>query len=94
MASDYCNLGNIHCIRDEFGKAVEMYNKALEINQRLGLQEGLASDNCNLGTVYKNRGDKTKAREYYLKSIELFRKIGIPYKVKHVEDLLKKLDEK
>ena len=53
-----------------------MYKKSLEINEKLGLQEGSASIYGNLGIVLQIRGDLDGAEEMHKKSLEIDEKLG------------------
>ena len=71
------NLGLIYQVRGEPDKAEEMHIKALEIDEKLGLKEGMASDYGNLGLIYERRGDLDKAEKVYKKSLEISEPAGM-----------------
>jgi tetratricopeptide (TPR) repeat protein len=87
------NLGNLYLAQGELDKAEEMYRKALEIDKRLGLQEGMAIDYGNLGEIEKDRGNIATAREDYNKALDFYRKIGMPHMVSKVQGWLDKLEK-
>jgi hypothetical protein len=70
-----------------------MLNKALDIAEKLGLQEGIAIQYSNLGVIYEMRGDAIKARQFVEKARDLFKKIGMPHMVKKTDESLKGLDK-
>ena len=76
IASAYGNLGLIYKTRGDLGRAEEMLRKSLEIEKRLGRQEGMASDYGNLGLIYMTRGDLDRAEEMLRKSLEIEERLG------------------
>ena len=50
MASSYHQLGMLAQIREDFDEAARQYQRALDINERLGNQTGLANSYHNLGS--------------------------------------------
>ena len=75
------------------GRAEEMHNKSLEINQKMGRKEHIAKDYGNLGTLYKIRGELDRAEEMYRKSLGLFREIKVAPQIERVEQWLADLRE-
>ncbi len=71
------NLGHIYQTRGELEKSEQMYIKALEIHQKLGLQEGMVKDYADLGTIHQMRGDPDKAEEMLRKSLKIAEKLGL-----------------
>ena len=69
-----------------------MYKKSLEIDKKLGRQEGMAINYGNLGLIYKEKGQKDKAHEYWEKALEIFERIGIPHEAARVRKWLDELD--
>jgi len=70
-------LGYIYYTIGELDKAEEMFNKMLEIAEKLGLQEGMARAYGNLGVIHKKRGDLDKAEEMFNKALEIAEKLGL-----------------
>ena len=67
MSANLCNLGSEYIATEEFGKAAEMLEKALEILKRMnenGVTVGLAATLHNLGTVYRNLKQSDRALAY------------------------------
>ena len=62
-----------------------MHLKSLEIDEDLGLKEGMANSYGNLGNVYQARRDMPAACRAWEKSTALYAEIGVPDKVKLVE---------
>ncbi len=83
LASAYSNLGNLLQIRGELDgpKGAEaIYNKALEINEKLGLLEGMAVQYGKLGLVMQTRGEldgPEGAEAMHGKALEINEKLGL-----------------
>jgi tetratricopeptide (TPR) repeat protein len=60
----------------ELQQAVQKYQQALVIFERVGFKEGIARTAGNLGIVYSHWGQYDKALEQYNKVLQIFRKIG------------------
>jgi tetratricopeptide (TPR) repeat protein len=69
-------LGVISYYSGELEKALEYYEKALELDEGLGIKEGIAKDLGNIGIVYRIRGELDKALEYFEKVLELDEELG------------------
>jgi tetratricopeptide (TPR) repeat protein len=76
IADIYYDLGSIVCRLGEWDKAIEYYEKDLEIFKKLGDLHGIAQTYNNLGLVYDSKGEWDKAIEYYEKSLEIKEKLG------------------
>jgi tetratricopeptide (TPR) repeat protein len=72
----YGNLGPIYQTRGELDRAEEVCKKSLEIDAKLGRQEGMAVNYGNLGLLYKNRGELDRAEEMLKKSLQIDTKLG------------------
>jgi tetratricopeptide (TPR) repeat protein len=70
-------LGVIFYYSGELEKALEYYEKALELEEELEIKEGIASILGNIGIVYSTRGELDKALEYYRKVLKLYEELGI-----------------
>lgn len=94
LTANQCgNLGNIYFFRGELDEAEEMYEKVLEIEERLGRPDSIANAYGNLGLVYQERGDNKKAKEYWEKALALFKKIGMPREVEKMEGWIETIDK-
>ncbi len=69
-------LGNAYLILGEYQKAIECYEKGLEISTAIGDRPGIASNTRNLGNAYRRLEEYQKAIEYYEKSLEISTAIG------------------
>lgn len=68
-----------------------MYKKNFEIEELLGLKEGMALNHLNLGLVYEKRSDLKKAEAMWKKSLALFEAIGAKHRIEKVKGLLEEL---
>lgn len=55
----------------ELQKALNYYNRSLDIRKNMNDQRGVASSLNNLGIFYKNCGDYNKAVKYYKEALEI-----------------------
>jgi tetratricopeptide (TPR) repeat protein len=94
MANDCGNLGNVYYMKGDVDKAQEIYQKALEIDEKIDHLEGVARHSSNLGLVYQKHGDISKAREYWEKAVELYKRIGMPHMVEKVEGWIEEISDK
>ncbi len=69
-------LGIIYLVTGEPQKALEYYEKTLEINVKLGNLQGQANSYGNMGNIYFNTGEPLKALEYYEKALDINVKLG------------------
>ncbi len=70
------NLGIIFRQRGELEKALEHYQKALQIHKEIGHRLGEASDLGDLGIVFGQKDDLDKALENFQKALEISKDIG------------------
>lgn len=105
IASDYGSLGNAYLTKaldtnvvsdnvsvDYLTKALEMYDKSLDICKNLFDKECMATNYKNLGIVYAVKNDKQQASVYWKESHTLFKQINNP-EAEEVQKLLKELYE-
>ena len=62
--------------KGEWDKALEFYEKSLEIKEELGDKHGISSSYNNLGSLYSDKGEWDKALEFYEKSLEIKEELG------------------
>ena len=60
----------------EYEKAIQYYEKGLELSTAIGDQSGMASSNENMGNAYLILREYQKAIQYYEKGLELSTAIG------------------
>jgi len=70
------NLGVVFRQKGELEKALEHYQKALEIHKEIGHRLGEASDLGDLGIVFGQKDDLDKALENFQKALDINRDIG------------------
>lgn len=66
------NLGNVHSLQSNWGKASECYKQSLGIFEELGDRPGVAKSLGNLGNVYSRQDYWGKASECYKQSLDTF----------------------
>ncbi len=74
--SNVRRLGISYLSQGEYQKAIEYFEKGLEISTAIGDREGIATNTGNLGTAYLNLGEYQKAIEYFEKGLEISTAIG------------------
>ncbi|HNP18980.1 MAG TPA: tetratricopeptide repeat protein [Fulvivirga sp.] len=75
FVASYHNLGSLY-LNDNPEKAMEFFNIALSISEKLGFQREQAYAYNSLGHIYSDRNELEKGLEYYNKSLEILEKIG------------------
>ena len=76
LSSALNNIGLILADKNEYSKAIEYYNRSLEIDLRLENLPGQAMLYNNIGIIYKNKGDYTKAIDFYNKSLNIEKQLN------------------
>ena len=74
-AQTLTNLGNVHSLQSNWGKASECYKQSLGIFEELGDRPGVAKSLGNLGNVYSRQDYWGKASECYQQSLDTFREL-------------------
>ena len=72
-------LGNIGLIYRNLGKpeeALKYLNNALEIDRKIGYEQGIANQLGNIGLIYSDLGKPEEALKYFNDALEIHRKIG------------------
>jgi len=70
------NFGILENNKGNFDKAIELYLRALKIEQKIGHKKGMAGSMSNLALTFQTRGDIQKALEYNSKSLNIREEIG------------------
>lgn len=52
-------------VHNSYDKAIEYFKRSLELNERLGNQNGIAGINSNLAFIYADKGDYPNAYDYF-----------------------------
>ncbi|MBM4137823.1 MAG: tetratricopeptide repeat protein [Nitrospira sp.] len=90
------NLGIVHQLKGDYDKALEFYQKSLEIKEKIGDIAGAASSMGMIGNIMYIKKDYKTALRNYLISLDIFEKIGSPNAdiVKgFISELIKKIGE-
>ena len=75
-ATTYNNIAVIYYQKGDYQKAVEYFQKAIEIGERYGDYHGASQWRLNLGETYRRMKGYEKAEKYILESLEGVRKVG------------------
>ncbi|PLX01083.1 MAG: hypothetical protein C0594_14560, partial [Marinilabiliales bacterium] len=76
MSMCYTNIGIIHNSQNNHEYAIDYYNKALEIYDKLDNKLGISQCYTNIGNVRFGQEKYDEAIEYYEKSIDISEEIG------------------
>ncbi len=76
IAEAYTVAGAVQTRLSNFDQAIEYYNKAMRVWERLGILFGIARTNNNIGTVWFMQGDMEKALKYFELSLDFYERIG------------------
>ena len=66
-------MGVAYSAQDQFTRAIEQFEKALEINQELGNRRGEGANLSNIGNIHYFRGDLPEAQSAYERALEINR---------------------
>ena len=69
-------LAVIYANQGEVAKAIALYEKSLELQEKIGNVQGKAATLHQLAGIYANQGEVAKAIALYEQSLELEEKIG------------------
>ncbi len=73
-ASDFLNqIAEVYWNRNHFETSAEYYTKSLELNRRLGNENGMAGININLGMIYSDLGEYEKSVEHLQQAVAVRR---------------------
>ena len=76
MATSYHQLGILAQDRGDYDEAARQYQRALDINERLGDQAGMATSYGQLGILAQDRGDYEEAARQYQRALDIFERLG------------------
>ncbi|BBD61940.1 TPR repeat-containing protein [Nostoc sp. HK-01] len=76
LASIYYYLGILKANTGKVDEAIALYNQSLEINERIGNNQGKALTLQQLGYIYANKGEVEQAIALYNQSLEINERIG------------------
>jgi serine phosphatase RsbU (regulator of sigma subunit) len=73
-ASDFLNqIAEVYWNRNHFEASAEYYTKSLELNKKLGNENGMAGINSNLGMIYYDLGNYQKSVEHLQQAVAVRR---------------------
>jgi tetratricopeptide (TPR) repeat protein len=72
----YNLIGIIHYAQGRYAEALEAYQKALAIRERIGDQQGIANCYNNIGIIHADQGRYAEALEAYQKALTIRERIG------------------
>ncbi len=75
----YENIGMIYFYKNNFSKALDVFNKSLIFAQNTGKDSIIARRYSDIGVVYDYLSAYDKAVDYYVKALKLFKKTGDKY---------------
>ena len=75
----YHNIAGVYGQKGDYQKAVEYYQKAIEMEERYGDYHRASIRKLNLGDTYRKMKDYEKAEKYLLEGLEGVRKVGDKY---------------
>ncbi len=76
MANIYNNLGVLYYLKNDYNKAIEIYQKCLKISKKINDRQGIGQASNNLANIYSEIGDNDNAISLYKKSLRVFEAIG------------------
>jgi tetratricopeptide (TPR) repeat protein len=85
----YISLGVAYHNLGEYRKAIDLYEKRLEIARRIGDVRGEGNALGNMGMAYARMKKKSEARECFEKSKAVFERLGLKHMVAQIEDMMK-----
>lgn len=76
IAQSYVNIGDVYMAMKEFDKAIEYFNKYMEVNKGLGNIYSVPEVFANLGNAWLMKGDLAKAHFYFSEGIRVCHETG------------------
>jgi tetratricopeptide (TPR) repeat protein len=71
------SIGSIHFFEERYDKALDSYQKSLNICLKIGAQRPATYNYCGLAETYLKRGDFKRALEFCNSAFNLSNKIGV-----------------
>jgi tetratricopeptide (TPR) repeat protein len=81
----FSNLG-------EYRKAIDLYEKRIEIARRIGDIHGEGNALGNMGLACASLGDKTAGKQHLLAAKKIFQNLGLNHMVQQLDQMLKYVD--
>ena len=86
-------IGSIYVQKGELDKALEYYNKGLEICHQLGNKLGEAHALGAIGLIYLEKGQLDKALTFLENSLKIYRKIDAKHLVNRTEVIINHINK-
>ncbi|MCD6531502.1 tetratricopeptide repeat protein, partial [bacterium] len=93
LATDYNNIALMYENLNDYDRAIENLNRALEIYSEFGDIKSLAAIYINLGSVRSKMGQYSRAVEMVQKGLEIARENGFKYILLNAHHLLYEISE-
>ena len=71
------NIGTIYKTQKDYNKAMEYYQKSLEINKRINRKRGVSSLLNDIGTIHERNGNYKIALDHYVEALNISKQIGV-----------------
>ena len=84
----------IYDARGDYDRALEWYEKSVEIKEELGDRAGMAITLHNLGLLVMEKKDWPAALQYLRRSRELYLEIGLDKYVAEEDSLIAEMEQK
>jgi tetratricopeptide (TPR) repeat protein len=78
LARSYNNSGVVYAEINDYLNALDNYQKALKIYEKIGLKKNISIGYNNIGSIYRSLNDNKKALHYFLKSLKIQEQIKEP----------------
>jgi len=75
LAESINNFGFIEQLNGNIPKALQQYQKSLQLHLKINNQAGIASSYNNVGAIYDWQGKKELAKEYFIKSLIIYEQL-------------------
>lgn len=81
MAGALNTQGASFWIRGDYPKALDNFQRCLEIQEEMGDKYGIAGTLNNMGAIYKDQGDYPKALDYYQRILKIMEEKGAKWRI-------------
>ena len=76
VAASFVSLGNAYYALGQYEKAIDYYQRSLDLSKKINDRQGEANSLGNLGVVYQSLGQYKKAIDYHQKSLDIKKEIS------------------
>ena len=74
-----------------FGKAINHFNRAICLAEKIGSKQVLSQAYFDLGLLYKLKGEKVRAQKYILEAMSLYEECKAEIYLRQAKDVLESL---